>query len=481
MTLSLRYSAATHVGRARRNKRNQDSGFASQHLLVVADGMGGGPAGDLASSVTVQALRRLDGPPPSDLLQALAGAVHRANDRLAELIEDDPSLDGMGSTATAALFDGERIGLAHIGDSRGYLLRAGELERLTCDHTFVQALIDEGRLSEEDARHHPHRSLILRVLDGRQANDPDLALHDLQPGDRLLLCSDGLAGVVSDEAIAEALAAGSPDSAAEALIELALRAGGPDNITCIVADVVSSGVPTTAAAGMLVVGAAADLARGHNGRHPLPPPLADTGELPPVNDPDPEELRYAPRPPRRFRWLRRLVYAAVVIGVLFVAARLAYDWSQRQYYVAAAGSQVAIYRGVQEQLPGLRLSTVFEAEQLPLSSLPVYARERVAGGIEVDGLTEARSTVAQLRGLAAECASPAPVVVPTVPTASGRTPAGGKPRHHRSKVRAGTPAVTATAGPTGAPTRSPTAEPTPTPTPAPARTKCVGVTPRQPR
>jgi PPM family protein phosphatase len=473
MTLSLRYSAATHVGRARRNKRNQDSGFASQHLLVVADGMGGGPAGDLASSVTVQALRRLDGPPPDDLLQALAGAVHRANDRLAELIEDDPTLDGMGSTATAALFDGERIGLAHIGDSRGYLLRAGKLERLTCDHTFVQALIDEGRLSEEDARHHPHRSLILRVLDGRQANDPDLTLHDLQPGDRLLLCSDGLAGVVSDDAITEALSQGSPDYAAEALIGLALRAGGPDNITCVVADVVSSGDPATTAPGMLLVGAAADLARGHNGQRPEPPPLDDTGELPQVDESDPEELRYAPRPPRRYRWLRRLVYVAVAIAVLFVAARLAYDWSQRQYYVAAAGSHVAIYRGVQEQLPGLQLSTVFEAEQLPLSSLPVYARERVAGGIEVDGLAEARSTVAQLRGLAAECASPAPVVAPSIPTPSGRTPTSGKPRHHRPKVLAGAPTVTATAGPTAAPT--------PTPTPAPASTKCVGVTPRQPR
>src|SRR3954465_11097573 len=160
--LALRYAALSDVGRVR--KDNQDSGFASEHLLVVADGVGGAARGDLASSTAVQALRRLAGPPPADLLEALAGAIHRAHDRIAELVEQDPELDGTSTTVTAALFDGIRIGVAHIGDSRGYLLRDHTLSQLTKDHTFVQSLIDEGRITAEESRTHPHRNLILRAV-----------------------------------------------------------------------------------------------------------------------------------------------------------------------------------------------------------------------------------------------------------------------------------------------------------------------------
>src|SRR4029450_4315442 len=135
MALSLRYASLTDVGRTR--KHNQDSGYAGHHLLVIADGMGGAAAGDVASAAVVQSLRRLDQPPSADLLETLAGGIHRANERLTEIIEDDPATDGMGTTVTAALFDGERIGLAHLGDSRGYLLHNGRLTRITRDHTFV--------------------------------------------------------------------------------------------------------------------------------------------------------------------------------------------------------------------------------------------------------------------------------------------------------------------------------------------------------
>src|SRR3954468_17732471 len=157
--LGLRYSAISDVGRVR--KDNQDSGYAGPHMLVIADGVGGAERGDVASSTAVQALRRLDAPNDGVPLEALPGAVHRAHDRIAELVEQDPELDGTSTTVTAALFDGQRIGVGHIGDSRGYLLRDGVLSQLTKDHTFVQSLIDEGRITEEDARTHPQRSLIL--------------------------------------------------------------------------------------------------------------------------------------------------------------------------------------------------------------------------------------------------------------------------------------------------------------------------------
>src|SRR6188472_54210 len=257
--LGLRYAALSDVGRVR--KDNQDSGFASRNLLVVADGVGGAARGDIASSTAIQAMRRLDAPPPADLLEALAGAIHRAHDRIAELVEQDPALEGTSTTVTAALFDGHRIGIAHIGDSRGYLLRDHVLSQLTKDHTFVQSLIDEGRITEEESRTHPHRNLILRAVDGVHETEPDLFYVEMAPGDRILLCSDGCSGVLDDDRIADILGTGSVDYAAVELIRASLDAGSSDNITCVVADVeevgaAADGPPLAAAAtGPMLVGA----------------------------------------------------------------------------------------------------------------------------------------------------------------------------------------------------------------------------------
>ena len=450
MTLSLRYSAISDVGRVRKN--NQDSGYAGKHLLVVADGMGGAPAGDVASAAAVQTLRRLDDATPQDVLEALASAIQRANERISELVEDDPRIDGMGTTLTAALFDGNHLGLAHIGDSRAYLLRDGELSQLTADHTFVQTLIDEGTLSAEEARSHPHRSLMLRVLDGKGDSDPDLTVYEMQPGDRLLLCSDGLPGFVDDESIAKVMADGTPDSVAVELVQVALAAGSSDNITCVVADVVDDAPTDVDSLDMLLVGAAAEQPRGPMGDDEGFA-LADTGELPAVPGVDPEELRYAPRPPRRFRLLRRLAIVAVLVAVAYFGGRLAYDWSQRQYYVGVSGERVAIYRGVEAEVPGVSLSHVYEPQDLSLAELPEYARERVASGIETSDLDDARSTVSELRNLAASCADTAPPTVGT--TATPTTPT--------------TPTTVRTrSSPTATPTRRTPAAPTPTRTTAPS-------------
>src|SRR5579859_5722331 len=244
MSLSLRYAARSHVGLIRDG--NEDSGYAGPRLLVVADGMGGQAAGELASSVVVRTMAQLDGPGgplPGDPIQALADRIHEAHERLHAIITDNPQLEGMGTTLTAFLFGEDRIAFAHIGDSRAYRLRGGRLEQLTADHTWVQRLVDEGRISEEEAGHHPQRSLLMRALDGRgQVADADLSLTDIQPGDRLMLCSDGLSSFVSFDTLESTLAGyADPHQAAEALIQLALRAGGPDNVTCIVADVFDSG------------------------------------------------------------------------------------------------------------------------------------------------------------------------------------------------------------------------------------------------
>ena len=246
MSLSLRYAARSHVGLIRDG--NEDSGYAGPRLLMVADGMGGQAAGELASSVAVQTLAQLDSSSsaesPDDPLQLLGTRIYEAHTRLRAMVAENSQLEGMGTTLTALLFARGQLALAHIGDSRAYRLREGRFEQLTTDHTWVQRLVDEGRISAEEAGHHPQRSLLMRALDGRGQAEPDLSMIDVQLGDRFLLCSDGLCGVVSFETI-ESAVAGQADihAVAESLIQLALRGGGPDNITCIVADVVQDYPP----------------------------------------------------------------------------------------------------------------------------------------------------------------------------------------------------------------------------------------------
>ncbi len=469
MGLTLRYAAVSDIGRSR--KKNDDSGYAGPHFLMVADGMGGAPAGDLASAVAVQTMRRLDAPASDDLTEALAGAVHRANERLAELMEDDSSVDGMGTTVSAVLFDGRRIGVAHLGDSRGYLWRDGELLRVTHDHSWVQSLIDEGRISADEAKVHSHRSLLLKVLDGRHDNEPDITMYDVRAGDRIMLCSDGLSGFVEHDRMQRVLGIGTAESVAHELVQLALEAASTDNITVVVADVVDEldetgelpvvsdtetgelpvvGAGRTRPAGAVddeaalgsdggessgpavVVGAAADPPRGPLSRlrtwtHRDD---AETSKTLLDDDADPEQLRYAPRAPQRLQWLRRAVVLAVVLAVAAVAGKVGYDWSQRQYYVASDGDQVVIYRGVQASLPGVTLHHVYESQPLSLSELPSYRRSQVLEGMEADDLDDAHTIVAALQGFATACA---------VQAASSAHPSTNSPTTTAPPKTSGTP------------------------------------------
>ena len=222
--LTFRYVAHTDTGL--RRSANQDSGYASPRLLVIADGMGGAAAGDLASSEVMHIIRELDSDDATDAMAALEQAVAKANSRLGDLIADDPAVEGMGTTLDALVWDGEKFAFAHIGDSRVYRLRGGELTQISKDHTFVQSLIDEGRISPAEARVHPHRSLILRAMLGRDDNAADLSWVQPMLGDRYLLCSDGLTDMVTDEVIRGALLSETIDMAATELVRLALEAGG---------------------------------------------------------------------------------------------------------------------------------------------------------------------------------------------------------------------------------------------------------------
>jgi PPM family protein phosphatase len=240
--LAVRYAMQSDIGL--RRDGNEDSAYAGARLLAVADGMGGHAGGEKASAAVIDALRPLDTEVPAgELLNALDHAVRRASSAMRDIVQDDPSLRGMGTTLTALLWSGSQLGLVHVGDSRAYLVRDGEVFQITHDHTMVQSLLDEGKITADEVASHPQRSLLLRAV-GAGRPEPDLQLREARLGDRYLLCSDGLHEVAAAEAIARVLVTVTdPDQAAKDLIALAIDGGGPDNITCIVADVVTPDAP----------------------------------------------------------------------------------------------------------------------------------------------------------------------------------------------------------------------------------------------
>ncbi|WP_380164295.1 protein phosphatase 2C domain-containing protein [Jannaschia sp. R86511] len=400
MSIALRYAARSDVGLVR--TKNEDSGYAGPHLLVVADGMGGHAGGDVASSLAVGELADLDGEAlgSTEAQTRLAERLRRTNTALQDRVKDQPELSGMGTTVTALMRAGSRLILAHIGDSRAYLLRGGELVKVTTDHTYVQSLVEAGRITEEEAENHPQRNVVMRVLTGEHGDEPDLSVREGRPGDRWLLCSDGLSGFVSHDTLHDTLAAGDdPGTTAENLVRLSLRSGAPDNVTVIVADVVDLDSPPSTAP--QVVGAAA--ARTRKGTTPAPPtddsPAARAASLGrearPDDDHDDDD-RHGGR-----RWVFWLVVLAVTAG-LAGSVWLAWTWSQDQYFVGAAedpsGTEVvAVYRGLTQDVGPVRLSAVDELSDVAVEDLPFFQQAIVAEGIQADDLEEARRIVADLR------------------------------------------------------------------------------------
>jgi serine/threonine protein phosphatase PrpC len=493
MTLALRYAVRSDVGLLREG--NEDSAYAGPHLLAVADGMGGHAAGEVASAATITTIAPLDAEDPGpDLVGALADAVATANLRLQELIISDPAIEGMGTTLTAMLWWEGYAALGHIGDSRAYLLRDGQFIQITHDHTLVQSLVDEGKITEDDVATHPHRSLLLRALDGRTIAEPDLAQVETYPGDRYLLCSDGLSGVVTEQTLHQTLAAASdPDKAALRLVELAIKGGGPDNITCIVADVIdsrSSRVQPTwqpAFAGAAANGAPADLrpparqsspaTRAMRLSRTAPQPVMP--EEPPANawhtapqgpagysegytgsfdtsafdfdradprdrvrdtasfervdgfpgqDADPygqeaddrgrrggghraKHHRYDEgdddddygRPAKR-RW--PIVTGSLVLLVLLIGGGLYGFWryNQSQYFVGVtADGHVAIFRGTDQSLAGISLSTLLNPSTLKAGLLTTSDQATLQQTISVGSVSDAQQRIEQLQAEADQC------------------------------------------------------------------------------
>lgn len=438
MALTLGYDSHSEIGLVRSN--NQDSAWTSPHMLMVADGMGGAAAGDLASAVAIWELKKTDenltdliaaaraerlartdataeathpaAPTPADdedpgdlvdVLTVMAGALARTNERLVELVEDDPELAGMGTTVCGFVLDHDRLAVVNIGDSRAYLVRDGVLHRVTRDHSWVQTLVDEGRITEEEALEHPHRSLVLRVLNGSSQHEPDLGWLDVHAGDRLLVCSDGLCGLVTDAAIANVATAGLPRGETIAkLVALAHRAGGHDNITIVLADVEVDGPVGVSE----MIGAAATVSAPAGAEHTASLALAPDalGEEVALERTLTEDERYALSGRRRAAtWVKFVLALLLPVLVLGGGAYGWYSYTQTQYFIGPADAHVAVFRGVPDRILGVDLSTLEQKDTTRIADLPPYYAAKVQGGIPVSDRESADRTLGELREKAAEC------------------------------------------------------------------------------
>ncbi|MGQ0839945.1 PP2C family protein-serine/threonine phosphatase [Actinokineospora sp.] len=437
MTLVLRYAARSDRGLVRSN--NQDSVYAGPRLLSLADGMGGHVAGEVASKVVIAALAPLDDDEPGeDLLGQLREATLAGNGAIAELVASDPDLDGMGTTLSAILFAGNRLGLVHVGDSRVYLRRNGQFTQITHDDTFVQSLIDEGRITEDEAATHPQRSLLLKALTGHEV-EPSLTVREARPGDRYLLCSDGLSGPVTQETLSEAIQIPDPQACADRMIELALKSGGPDNVTVIVADVVDVDYGDNNP----IVGGAAG-----NGSDETPPPDSPASRAAGITSPRIERPRVeppAPPPPdpkvKRRKRIRLVVAAVLVLLLLGAGAVAARIWVNNQYFVGEGdGGEIAIFQGVRGSVLGLSLNSQLEGSCDPAAAatcdrffvddLEEFGKGEVRGGSNTfDNLVAAREFVRELRvkfGLP-DCqpiTTQPPTTPPTTSVQPGQPPGG---------------------------------------------------------
>lgn len=400
--------ASSHIGRVRAS--NQDSGYAGTHLFLVADGMGGHAGGDVASSLATQAVTAVADERFESIeiaREQLVDAVKNSAAELVEAVREHQDLSGMGTTVSALLRHNNQVVIAHIGDSRIYRFRDGVLEQITTDHTFVQKLVETGRITPEEAMVHPRRNVLMRVLgDFDGSVDIDSAILDTLPGDRWLLCSDGLCGFVTESAIAEVLA-DEPDAAkaAQRLIEMTLDRGAPDNVTVVIAGVNETNM--SAAAKPILVGAASQ-------------PLifdAVTKRLPKIatrlfypGAPYPEEEHFETADyldtliaedkkraaQRRVRWT---VYFAIALAALVGSGIYGYVWTQSQYFVGTDSDSVVIYRGVNADFGSIPLHTVVRDTDIPLDSLSDFVRMSVERTIPVLSLKQALLVVERIENV----------------------------------------------------------------------------------
>jgi len=408
MATTGKSAAVSHVGKIRAN--NQDSGYAGAHLFVVADGMGGHAGGDVASALTIKRVIDIDRPfgSANEAEFALHSALTAANAVLAETVFDHPELTGMGTTVSGLVLVEGQVVIAHIGDSRIYLLRDGVLSQVTNDHTFVQRLVDSGRITEEEAAVHPRRSVLMRVLGDVDATpEIDTLIVPTQEGDRWLICSDGLSSYVSEEKIAHALVAvpGARD-AADRLVKESLDQGAPDNVTVVIVDIDGSGdaahnPPVIVGSASAPIAFEGDLVRKPLRLptlllHPLKATKPDDSHFEPESDDYLDELILEDRRRARNRRIIWLVILGLVIAGIVAGAIAGYQWTQTRYFVGEAEGTVVIFRGVQQDIGPISLSSVYRETDIELTELSAFQQSTVEATISATDLADAERIVEQL-------------------------------------------------------------------------------------
>ncbi|MDZ3744755.1 BofC C-terminal domain-containing protein [Pseudoglutamicibacter cumminsii] len=456
MALYFDFAAHSDVGCVRR--KNDDSGYAGRHFAVVADGMGGHVGGDVASASTVLDLVHLDRADVEDPDTILADEIQSANIILNELVAQNPKLSGMGTTVSAILLNDSKLHLAHIGDSRAYRLRNDTWEQITKDHTFVEKLLSEGRITEDEAKVHPHRNVIMRVLGDSDASpELDMAVIPATAGERWMLCSDGVNAVVSEEETEEIVrTASTPREAADRLVERTLELGSPDNVTVVVVDIVddaesppseefSSTDEPSPDTGQIEVARGGDLAANQallryemaNRPHELvgAAQLAtESGQIPIVTQRSGERRAAALLQHRSSERKRQLALAAleeepskrrfgwvlpttlvVLILILVTGGYLGYAWTQTQYYVGVHNGKVAMFKGISQDLGPIKMSSVDTESKVPLEALPEYTQTQLKSGIATQSRKDAQQILHDVRITAQQSC---PVVAPS-PAESG--------------------------------------------------------------
>jgi protein phosphatase len=405
--------AASDIGRVRSS--NQDSGYSGVNLFFVADGMGGHAGGDIASALASQHLALADEPLENSAAaeQKLIDFIYQAKQKIDASVKEHPAITGMGTTLSAMMVTGTQVTIAHIGDSRVYLARDGVVKQITSDHTFVQRLVDTGRISEEEALIHPRRSVLMRVLgDIEQFPEVDIETYETKPGDRWMACTDGLSGVVPTQ-LMENILLNKIDvkEASELLIGEALEFGAPDNVTVVLVDVVDSKAEIDFSPGREFVGSAANevVIEKRQGNQILrllnPMTLIDLLQKPedPVSfAPESEELLEKilkkTKGRIRARRFRQIATYLLIIAAASYGLFLAYEYTQTRYFVGVNNGVVVIYQGIKEELGPFKFSSLFEVTDISVDSLTDFQREALERSISVDGPDEARQIISQLGG-----------------------------------------------------------------------------------
>jgi len=440
-----RYAAATDVGLVRSN--NEDAYLTAPPLFAVADGMGGHRAGEVASAGAIRTLREGAGHDTDSLV----AAVQAANRAVHTEASANPDLAGMGTTITAMMTRHDAAQIVHVGDSRAYLLRDGRLRRLTQDHTVVERLAREGKIPADEVDRHPQRSVLERALGVSPEVDVDVQLLDVRPGDRLLLCTDGLTSMLDDDDIREILeATPDPQAAAQALVEAALAAGGKDNVTVVIVDFPKRGggpdpSRTAEQPAVVLTGGGSygsqRLGRSMPGEGPASAPSArrvpshrmreaDRPGPPAGPAPAGRPVHGLPTIPARRRRTRLLLGTVVVVPLLVVGLVGGLFAVRSSWYVGEQSGHVAVFRGVPGSFAGIRVSSLVRTTDIPTASLPSYNQQQLREGIKAAGRSAADRAVENLRNLQLTVEqNPTSTVTPTATATATATPtATGTPR-----------------------------------------------------